>query len=190
MNRLPGPKAPGRGLVVLCKAATPAKTTKGAPQQRTTTKTVSGKTTVGSKTVSSKTASSRQKQQVPEAPQQQKRRGSRFYFNITGDWHAVDAFRGITRLLRHLHGVEGLCFSPCAGFPFPIGPFFERKTVRNEVRCDQDWKGRRAMTSGLHWAVCLAQGATATLQHQRAACVHVASGLPTAACTLLGRSAR
>jgi len=91
-----------------------AKTTKGGAKTTSGRKTVSGTKTVsgGTRTVSGKTTTSgggtrkttrggAASQQV--AQQQPDRRGSRFYFNITG-------------------------------FPFPIGPFFERRTVRNEVR--------------------------------------------------------
>ena len=30
------------------------------------------------------------------------------------------------------------CIAAPAGFPFPLGPFFERKTIRNEVSDDWD----------------------------------------------------
>jgi hypothetical protein len=83
-----------------------------APVCRVTTKpvTTKGKTVVG-KTAKGKTQSGtvvrtvrgQQQSRGPAQPEQQgKRRGSRFYFNITG-------------------------------FPFPLGPFFERQTVRTEV---------------------------------------------------------
>ncbi|KAI8465795.1 MAG: hypothetical protein J3K34DRAFT_525046 [Monoraphidium minutum] len=109
-----GPVGLGRRPLVVCRA-----TTKGS-------KTASGTRTVGGKasTRSGKTASgrattgggraattggggARAKGAAPASPPQ-KRRGSRFYFNITG-------------------------------FPFPIGPFFERNTVRTEVVKGQVW---------------------------------------------------
>jgi hypothetical protein len=117
--RLGGAQPHGRERRVLVEAAT-AKTTKGGTQ--TTRKTVSGARTASSQAA---TTSGRTKtvKGAPDAArsaaattrgrgrggggaassdERPPRRGSRFYFNLTG-------------------------------FPFPIGPFFERKTVRNEV---------------------------------------------------------
>jgi hypothetical protein len=92
-------------LPVLGKVTT-KQTTSSKQQQAASVKgrsTVSSKTQRGSTVSGGKTVRGREQQAALELEQQSKKRGSRFYFNITG-------------------------------FPFPLGPFFERKTVRNEVR--------------------------------------------------------
>eukprot|EP00775_Hariotina_reticulata_P008698 gene8698-8879_t len=88
-------------FVPVCRVSTKPVSTKG--------KTVVGKTAKG-KTQSGTVRTVRGQQQSTGTaqPEQQKRRGSRFYFNITG-------------------------------FPFPLGPFFERQTVRREVVKGQIW---------------------------------------------------
>jgi hypothetical protein len=91
-------------LPVLAKVTT--KQTASAQQQQAASvkgrSTVSSTTQRGSTVSGTKTVRGREQQAALQLEQQSKKRGSRFYFNITG-------------------------------FPFPLGPFFERKTVRNEV---------------------------------------------------------
>eukprot|EP00879_Flechtneria_rotunda_P019588 GHRR01020581.1.p1 GENE.GHRR01020581.1~~GHRR01020581.1.p1 ORF type:complete len:394 (+),score=84.45 GHRR01020581.1:401-1582(+) len=87
-----------------------AKTQRG--QAGTNKRTLSGMTLSG-KTLSGKTQSGRQTVPGTQSSRQQRaeeadRKGSRFYFNITG-------------------------------FPFPIGPFFNRRTIRNEIVRGQVW---------------------------------------------------
>jgi hypothetical protein len=92
-------------LPVLGKVTTKQTAATSKQQQAATAKgrsTVSSKTQRGSTVSGSMTVRGREQQAALQQQQQSKKRGSRFYFNITG-------------------------------FPFPLGPFFERKTVRNEV---------------------------------------------------------
>lgn len=81
-------------------------TTKQAAATAKGAKTVTSKSTVsGNRSVKGGNTSVKGTSKAPAVKQQQQqepRRGSRFYLNITG-------------------------------FPFPLAPFFERKTVRNEV---------------------------------------------------------
>jgi hypothetical protein len=116
MHRLHTPAAPhvaahrsSRQLALPVLGKVTTKQTASSKQQQAASvngrSTALSKTQRGSTVSGTKTVRGREQQAAQELEQQSKKRGSRFYFNITG-------------------------------FPFPLGPFFERKTVRNEVRLE------------------------------------------------------